>query len=200
MRKTRKAAPSVTRSIPIAVETVERRIHYIQGQKVMLDTDLAELYHVQTFNLNKAVKRNKERFPQDFMFQLTSEELSLTFQNGMSKTVSGRGGRRTPPYVFTEQGVAMLSTVLRSKQAIQVNITIMRAFVKIRDFLAQNKEIARKLEALEKKYVKHDRQLDAVFQAIRELMTPAPEPPKRRIGFAIDVGKDVGQKRARAAG
>lgn len=93
----------------------------------------------------------------------------------------------------------MLSTVLRSKQAIQVNITIMRAFVKIRDFLEQNKEIARKLEALEKKYVKHDRQLDAVFQAIRELMAPAPEPPKRRIGFAVEVAKEAGQKRARAA-
>lgn len=163
----------------LLMEQVERRILFVRGQKVMLDSDLARIYGVATFNLNKAVKRNRERFPGDFCFQLTREEhQALRFQIGISK--QGRGGRRFLPHAFTEQGVAMLSSVLRSKRAIQVNITIMRAFVKFRQMLAGHKELARKLELLEQKY---DAQFRGVFDAIKRLMAP-PEPrPARRIGF-----------------
>jgi hypothetical protein len=163
----------------IPVELIEKKILLIRGEKVMLDADLAELYQVETFNLNKAVKRNIDRFPQDFMFQLTKQEAdSLRFQIGMSKT-EGRGGRRYLPYVFTEHGVAMLSTVLNSERAVKVNIEIMRAFVRLRQMLASNAELARKLDALEKKY---DTQFKVVFDAIRQLMTP-PVTKKRKIGF-----------------
>ena len=145
---------------------------------VMLDSDLAELYRVSTYNLNKAVKRNRDRFPEDFCFQLSREEHRiLRFQFGISR--QGHGGRRFPPYAFTEQGVAMLSSVLRSKRAVMVNIAIMRAFVKLRELLATHRDLAEKLEALESKY---DTQFKAVFDAIRELMAP-PKPVRRRIGF-----------------
>lgn len=175
---------------------VERRIYLIRGEKVMLDADLAWLYGVETKVLNKAVKRNRNRFPTDFMFQLTQAEAEglrlqigtskdaipdgtpgLRFQFGTSKTK--RGGRRYLPYAFTEQGVAMLSSVLRSKRAVHVNIAIMRTFVRLREMLLSNADLARKLAALEKKY---DTQFKVVFDAIRELMTP-PEKPKRQIGF-----------------
>jgi hypothetical protein len=163
----------------VPAEIIDRKIYWIRGHKVMLDRDLADLYGVKTFNLNKAVKRNIDRFPQDFMFQLTKEEAgSLRFQIGMSK-VGGRGGRRYLPYAFTEQGVAMLSSVLNSERAVKVNIEIMRAFVRLRQMLASNAELARKLDALEKKY---DAQFRVVFDAIRELMKP-PAPPRRKIGF-----------------
>jgi hypothetical protein len=163
----------------IPVEIIEKKILLIRGEKVMLDADLAELYGVETFNLNKAVKRNTDRFPEDFMFQLSKEEaVSLRFQIGMSKG-TGRGGRRYLPYVFTEQGVAMLSSVLNSKRAVQVNIEIMRTFVKLRKMIASNKELAKRLDELEGEY---DAQFKVVFDAIRELMTP-PEPKRRRIGF-----------------
>jgi len=161
-------------------EIIEQKIYLIRGQKVMLDSDLARLYEVTTFNLNKAVKRNLDRFPQDFMFQLRSKEFeSLRFHFGISKP--GRGGRRYPPYAFTEQGVAMLSSVLHSKRAVQVNIEIMRAFVRLRELLATHKDLARKLEELEKTY---DKQFRVVFEAIRQLMSP-PEKPKHPIGFII---------------
>ncbi|MBM4312311.1 MAG: ORF6N domain-containing protein [Deltaproteobacteria bacterium] len=167
----------------ISITDVETRIFLIRGKKVMLDADLAELYGVETSNLNKAVKRNLDRFPVDFMFQLTKEEAdSLRFQIGMSKA-SGRGGRRFLPNAFTEQGVAMLSSVLKSKRAAQVNITIMRAFVKLREMIASHKDLARRLDVLEKKY---DQQFKIVFDAIRELMAP-PTKPRRKIGFG---GKD----------
>lgn len=163
----------------ISTEVIEQKIYLIRGIKIMLDSDLAELYGVETFNLNKAVKRNIDRFPSDFMFQLTKEEAnSLRFHIGMSKT-GGRGGRRYLPYAFTEQGVAMLSSVLNSKRAVQVNIAIMRAFVKLREMLATHKDLARKLNEMEKKY---DTQFKVVFDAIRQLMTP-PEPKHKRIGF-----------------
>jgi ORF6N domain len=175
---------------------VERSIYLIRGQKVMLDDHLAALYGVPTKSLNLAVKRNVERFPSDFMFQLTEAEAEvLRFQIGTSKRTRGqgssglrfqtetskskRGGRRYLPYAFTEQGVAMLSSVLRSKRAVQVNIAIMRTFVRLREMLLSNADLARKLDALEKKY---DVQFKVVFDAIRELMTP-PEPPRRQIGF-----------------
>lgn len=166
----------------IPVELIEKKILLIRGHKVMLDSDLAGLYGVETFNLNKAVKRNIERFPEDFMFQLTKEEAdSLRFQIGMSKT-EGRGGRRYLPYVFTEQGVAMLSSVLNSERAVKVNIEIMRAFVKLRQMLASNAELAHKLSELERKIGRHDEEIKAVFNAIRELMKP-PESKRRQIGF-----------------
>lgn len=142
----------------------------------MLDRDLAELYGVLTKNLNKAVSRNSERFPGDFMFQLTPEEFkNLKFQIGTSRW----GGTRKLPHAFTEQGVAMLSSVLKSKSAVHVNIEIMRVFVKLRQLLLTHADLARKLNALEKKY---DAQFRVVFDAIRELMTPV-EKPKRKIGF-----------------
>jgi hypothetical protein len=150
----------------------------------MLDSDLAALYRVTTFNLNKAVKRNIERFPADFMFQLNREEFnSLIFQFGISK--KKRGGRRFLPYAFTEQGVAMLSSILRSRRAILVNIAIMRTFVRLRKIMATHKELAHKLKELERKIEKHDADIQTIFDAIRQLMTP-PEEPKKRIGFYKD--------------
>jgi len=190
-----------------SVEQIEARIFLIRGQKVMLDQDLAELYEVETKALNRAVKRNPGRFPEDFMFQLSADEFdNLRFQSGTSSLrsqigTSRWGGRRYPPYAFTEQGVAMLSSVLHSDRAIQVNIEIMRAFVRLRQMLSTNVELwmkqlairlscirpqpsrwlSRKLAALEKKY---DIQFKAVFEAIRELMTPLEPKKKRPIGFA----------------
>src|SRR5262245_45955586 len=168
-----------TSSLPS--ELVEQKIYLIRGHKVMLDADLAQLYGVTTGNLNLAVRRNPKRFPEDFMFQLSGKEArSLLLQNARAK---GRGGRRTPPYAFTEQGVSMLSSVLNSERAIEVNITIMRAFVRLRAMLATHADLARRLNELEQKY---DEQFSAVFEAIRELMAPEPVPVTRQIGF---VGK-----------
>jgi phage regulator Rha-like protein len=166
----------------IPQEIIEKKIYLIRGQKVMLDSDLAELYGVETSNLNKSVNRNSDRFPQDFMFQLMKKEAdSLRFQIGMSKK-EGRGGRRYLPYVFTEQGVAMLSSVLRSKRAIHVNIAIMRVFVKLKEILSSHKELAGKLSELENKIERHDGEIKLIFDAIRQLMSP-PETNKRKIGF-----------------
>jgi hypothetical protein len=163
----------------LAAEVIEHKIYLIRGHKVMLDADLAELYGVTTGNLNLAVRRNAKRFPLDFMFQLSRQEAqSLLLQNARAK---GRGGRRTPPYAFTEQGVAMLSSVLNSERAIEVNIAIMRAFVRLRALLASHADLARRLEKLEQKY---DDQFKEVFEAIREMMEPEPVPPARRIGFS----------------
>jgi len=174
---------------PIPIEVIERKILLIRGEKVMLDSDLAELYGVETFNVNKAVKRNIDRFPEDFMFQLSKGEAdSLRFQIGMSKE-KGRGGRRYLPYVFTEQGVAMLSSVLNSERAVKVNIEIMRAFVRLRQMLASNAELARKLEQLERKIEKHDEEIKAIFNAIRQLMAPATVAKKGRIGFRREEEK-----------
>ncbi len=170
----------------IVPEIIEKKIFLIRGQKVMLDFHLAELYEVETKALKRAVKRNRDRFPDDFMFQLTQEEYSsLRYHFGTLK----RGEHaKYLPYAFTEQGVAMLSSVLRSKRAVQVNIEIMRAFVRLREMLATHKDLARKLEELEKKY---DKQFAVVFEAIRQLMTPAEPPPKRRIGFGVEEPKVV---------
>jgi len=163
------------------MQLIERRIYLIRDHKVMLDSDLAELYGVTTGNLNLAVRRNQSRFPVDFMFQLTNEEHdALLLQTAIAKM---RGGRRTPPYAFTQEGVAMLSSVLSSDRAIQVNISIMRAFVKLRESMATHKDLASKMEALERKYSSHDQELQTVFKAIKKLMEPPPAPPKRRIGF-----------------
>ncbi len=157
--------------------SIERLIYLIRGQRVMLDADLAQLYGVKTFNLNKAVSRNLGRFPTDFAFRLTPEEhQSLRFQNGILKR--GKHSKYLPR-VFTEQGVAMLSGVLRSARAVDVNIAIMRAFVKLRAMVASNRELARRLDALERRY---DARFKTVFDAIRGLMA-TPAKPSRRIGF-----------------
>jgi hypothetical protein len=164
-------------AIILKPENVARLVFFVRGEKVMLDADLAQLYGVTTGNLNKAVKRNQARFPGDFMFQLTDKETeSLIFQSGRSK---GRGGRRHRPYAFTEQGVAMLSSVLNSERAVQVNIAIMRTFVQLRRLMDSNADLARKIESLEKKY---DEKFAAVFAAIKQLIAPT-EPAKKRIGF-----------------
>jgi hypothetical protein len=164
------------------MEGIHTKIYLIRGHRVMIDKDLAVLYKVTVFNLNKAVKRNLGRFPADFMFQLNQEEYnSLLFQIGISK--KGRGGRRFLPYAFTEQGVAMLSSVLRSERAIHVNIMIMRAFVKIRQAIASNKELAEKLAELERRTVGHDHEIRQIFEAIKKLVSPTSEKPKERIGF-----------------
>ena len=165
----------------VPVEVIERRIYLIRGEKIMLDSDLAELYRTPTKSLNLAVRRNSMRFPADFMFQLSQEEAdSLRFQIETSK--ARRGGRRYLPYVFTEQGIAMLSSVLNSERAVLVNISIMRTFVKLREIMVSHKDLAHKIEALERKYAKHDQQIQIVFDAIKRLLEP-PVSPKRRIGF-----------------
>jgi hypothetical protein len=165
---------------PVAFAAIETRIHLIRGSKVMLDADLAELYGVTTGNLNKALQRNRERFPGDFIFQLKPGEFeNLIFQSGIS---SHHGGRRHLPYAFTQEGIAMLSSVLRSPRAVAVNIEIMRAFIRMRGMLVSVDELARKLEAVEQKALAHDKNLEEVFEALRELMTP-PELPRREIGF-----------------
>ncbi len=190
-----------TALIPAA--RIEQRILLLRGEKVLLDSDLAELYGVETKVLNQAIQRNLERFPEDFMFRLSTEEFRFILksqivtssvgireiskekrQNLKSQIVTSsweHGGRRKLPYAFTEQGVAMLSSVLRSKRAVQVNIAIMRAFVQLRQMLASHADLARKLTALESKY---DQQFRVVFDAIRALMNEKQKPrPKREIGF-----------------
>lgn len=167
----------------ISVERIETYIYLIRGQKVMLDSDLAELYGVETKVLKRAVKRNSQRFPNDFMFQLNNQEvISLRCQIGTSKT--GHGGSRYLPFAFTEQGVAMLSGVLTNPRAIRVNIEIMRAFIRLRQLLASHKELARKLTELEGQLRDHDEQIQAIFDAIRQLMTQ-PEAPRKKIGFHV---------------
>ena len=161
------------------IEHIERSIFLIRGHKVMLSVHLAALFGVKPRVLIQAIKRNMERFPKDFMFQLSQAE----WGNLKSQIVTSSWGglRRAVPYAFTEQGVAMLSSVLRSKRAILVNIEIMRTFVRLRQLLASNEELARRLDAIENKY---DQQFKVVFDAIRQLMTP-PEPKKRKIGFLV---------------
>ncbi|MBA2431565.1 MAG: ORF6N domain-containing protein [Chthoniobacterales bacterium] len=165
----------------IPIEQIATCIRYLRGQKVLLDSDLARLYGVETGHLNRAVRRNAERFPEDFMFQLTAEEVeNLKCQFG----ISSWGGRRGRPYAFTEQGVAMLSSVLRSERAVKVNIAIMRAFVKLRAALDANRELAKKFSELELRVGKHDEEIGAIIDAIRQLMAP-PEKPPREIGFHV---------------
>lgn len=181
-----------TRSI-IPLVQIERAILTVRGHKVMLDADLARLYGVETKALVRAMKRNADRFPRDFMFQLTAAEFAdLRSQTGTSNLrsqtgTSSWGGRRYHPYAFTEQGVAMLSSVLRSKRAVRVNVEIMRAFVRLRHALAMSAELAGRLDELEARVGRHDEQFVAVIQAIRELMEPPPEPPRKRIGYITEA-------------
>ena len=162
----------------VPVERIERRILLIRGQKVMLDRDLAHLYGVKPIALRQQVKRNKTRFRADFMFQLDRKEAEALVSQSVIPSRRSFGG--SLPYAFTEQGVAMLSSVLKSKRAAQVNVEIMRAFVRLRAMIGHNRELTRRLDLLESKY---DRQFKVVFDAIRELMAPPAPAPKRRIGF-----------------
>ncbi len=164
--------------VTLPIEVIRGKIFLIRGQKVLLDRDLAEMYGVETRSLNQAVRRNINRFPEDFMLTLTRDEI-----RNLSQIVISPGLKHAPNvFAFTEQGVAMLSSVLNSDRAVQVNIAIMRAFVQMRDLAASNRVLARKLDELEKKYDRHDKLLIEVFDAIRSLMAP-PEPKKRKIGF-----------------
>jgi len=176
----------------LPVERIETKIYLIRGKKVMFDRDLAELYGAETKNLNKAVKRNRDRFPEDFMFKLNPQEVAiwesnLRYQFGTSSsrfqfgTLNRGQNIKYPPMVFTEQGVAMLSSVLNSKRAIQVNIQIMRTFTKLREMLASNKELREKIEKLERKY---DQQFRVVFEAIKKLLA-TDEKPKKDWGFGV---------------
>ena len=167
----------------IPAERIERAILLIRGHNVILDRDLAVLYDVETRVLVQAVKRNINRFPDDFMFQLSKEELENWRSQFVISNSVEKMGLRWRPYAFTEQGVAMLSSVLRSDRAIEVNIAIMRAFVHLRAIISTHKDLARKLDALERKVGEHDEKFVLVFEAIRQLMAPTPAPPKRRIGF-----------------
>jgi hypothetical protein len=169
----------------ISVEHIEKSIYLIRGEKVMLDRDLAVLYGVSTKAFNQAVKRHKERFPSDFMFQLTMEETQVLRSRSQSVTLKRGQNIKYRPYAFTEHGILMLSSVLSSERAINVNIEIMRTFVRLRGMLASNAELAKKLEDLEQKY---DRQFSVVFKAIRELVIP-PEPKRKQIGFAKTTKK-----------
>ena len=170
---------SIEVSTFLSHEIIERKIYLIQGKKVMFDRDLAALYGVTTGNLNKAVTRNLDRFPADFMFQLTPKEFkNLIFHFGTSSW----GGTRKRPRAFTDYGILMLSSVLNSKRAVHVNIQIMRTFMRLRELLASHKNLQRKIEEMEKKY---DSQFQIVFEAIKEIMTPPPAKQKKPIGFHV---------------
>jgi hypothetical protein len=177
----------------IPIESIERKIYLIRGHKVMLDATLAVLYQVSTKRLNEAVKRHLNRFPPDFMFRLTVKETeSLKLQSGTAglrsqiATSKKRGGRRYLPYAFTEHGVAMLSSVLSSQRAVQMNILIIRAFVRLREVLATHKDLAHKIGDLERQQKEHGRQLAAVYSIVKQLIDP-PTSPRRRIGFKVPV-------------
>lgn len=166
----------------IPVPEIQQRIHVVRGKRVMLDSDLARFYGVTTFNLNKAVTRNLDRFPDDFSFILTRQEIrSLIFQSGISKT--GRGGRRASARVFTEQGVAMLASVLRSERAVKVSVAIIRAFVQLRELLSTHRELAAKLAQLERKLEGYDEAIANLFEAMRQLLSPSGPTHGRKIGF-----------------
>ena len=167
----------------ISSEKIEKKIFLIRNKKVMLDKDLAELYGVPTYRLNEQVKRNLDRFPEDFMFQLNKEE---THSLRSQIAILNRGKhRKYLPYTFTEQGVAMLSSVLNSKRAIHVNIHIMRTFTKLREIITTNKELKDKLNELEIKVTKHDKEIRLIFDAIHKLIEPQINQPKRKVGFQI---------------
>jgi hypothetical protein len=165
----------------ISVEVIAAKILQIRDKKVMLDKDLALLYDVKPIALRQQVKRNRERFPEDFMFQLTNQEVKILVSQNVIPSRKSLGGYL--PYVFTEQGVAMLSSVLRSKKAVLVNIQIMRAFVKLRKLLLSHKDLSVRLEELERKYIKHDKKIKTIFEAIKQLLQPKPVKEKRIIGF-----------------
>lgn len=163
----------------IPIERIERKIYVIRGERVMLDSDLAEIYGVTTKAFNQAVKRNLKRFPEDFMFQLTNEEFENLRSQFVTSSSGGYGGRRYLPYVFTEHGALMAANILNSDRAVEASVAVVRVFVKLRQLLQSNQELAKKVEALESKY---DQNFKIVFDAIRKLMLP-PDKPKKAIGF-----------------
>jgi hypothetical protein len=172
----------------LTTETVVSRIYTVRNLRVMLDSDLAELYEVPTKRFNEQVKRNISRFPADFMFQLTQEEHdSLRSQNATSKP--GRGGRRYLPYVFTEHGAIMAATILNSQRAVEMSVFVVRAFIQLRDVLSSHKKLAAKLDELERKLASHDRDITMIVNAIRHLMAP-PSQKKRQIGFVVDEDEE----------
>ena len=172
----------------VSTERIEKSIFMMRGLKVMLDNDLAELYGIKTKVLKQAVRRNIDRFPSDFMFVLSKQEFANLRSQIVTSNAAMWGGPRYRPMAFTEQGVAMLSSVLRSRRAVEVNIEIMRAFVRLREVLATHKELAIKLDDLERRIKDHDEQIQAIFEAIRQLMTP-PQKPGKRIGFEVKEPK-----------
>jgi len=180
------------KSVSIPIERIEKSIMLIRDQKVMIDRDLAELYGVETRVLNQAVRRNKKRFPADFMFPLTREEIRNISQIVICSEI--KHARNVN--VFTEQGVAMLSSILNSDRAIEVNIAIMRAFVELRKISSSHKQLAQKLREIEARLEDHDESIDAIFEAIQQLMTP-PEKPRKRIGFEVKEPKGRYGKRTR---
>lgn len=172
----------------LTTETVVSRIYTVRNLRVMLDSDLAELYEVPTKRFNEQVKRNISRFPADFMFQLTQEEHdSLRSQNATSKP--GRGGRRYLPYVFTEHGAIMAATILNSQRAVEMSVFVVRAFIQLRDVLSSHKKLAAKLDELERKLASHDRDITMIVNAIRHLMAPSSQ-KKRQIGFVVDEDEE----------
>jgi hypothetical protein len=176
--------PKSAQKTMVLASVINQKIYFLRGTRIMLDSDLAKLYGVTTANLNKAVARNRERFPADFMFRMSAADQSrLIFQIGISKSRGGRGGNRFRPYVFTEQGVAMLSSVLRSQRAVQVNVAIMRTFVRLREMLSTHEDLRRKIDALEKRY---DARFQAVFETIRQMLE-TPNPAKKSIGFHANL-------------
>ncbi len=172
-------------SVDASQETIQRKIYMIRGKKVMIDHDLAYLYGVPTKVLNQAVRRNRERFPEDFMFQLTTEESQNWRSQFVTSNLGMKMGHRYNPYAFTEPGVAMLSRVLKSKTAIHVNIQIIRTFIKLRELIITNELVRRKISELERKYERHDKQFKAIFEAIRELLESPKPPRKKPIGFHV---------------
>jgi len=166
--------------VAVPMEKIERSIHLVRGQKIILSADLAELYGVVTWRLNEQVKRNKDRFPADFMFQLTYQEVRALISQ-IARSKPGRGGRRTLPYAFTEHGTIMVAMVLNSSRAVEMSVHVVRAFVRLREMLATHKELAQKLAELELKLEGHDQAIHNLFETIRQLINP-PD-PKPRIGF-----------------
>ncbi len=190
----------MSNEMPLQVDQIGSLIRTIRGQKVILDTDLARIFGVPTFRFNEAIKRNRERFPPDFLFQLTQEEHeTLTSQIAMSKV--GRGGRRTLPYAFTENGAIMAANVLNSPAAVRMSVFVVRAFVKMRDLLGGTKELARQLADLEKKLTArldvHESVIVDVLRRVMEILDPPPpppDPPRKRIGFHVEPEDKPGSK------
>lgn len=169
----------------VPIEQISSSILFFRRQRVLLDSDLAALYGVTTKRFNEQVRRNLARFPADFMFQLTSEEV-IALRSQIATSNVGRGGRRYAPYAFTEHGAIMAASILNSPLAVEMSVYVVRAFVQLRDMLGSNKELARRLDELERKLASHDQAITGILKAIRQLMCPPPEPKRRGIGFTAD--------------